>query len=146
MQKQGIKLKDKSTLSKREYWFDHLLYGAILAFDIYNIFPYFVPIVKYNNSIPRLITCMLLTGMFGILFSYNYNRSGVGVVQDILLGVGSYTVLTIGKYAFSLIKWLVVGLFVISLLGVVRIIAKRIRRIDRKNRLLSQDSLEVHRW
>lgn len=89
MRKQGIKLKDKSTLSKGEYLFDHFLYGLILgSFDIYNILPYFVPIAKYNNSIPRLIICMLLTSMFGILFSYNYNRSGKGVIQDVLLGIG----------------------------------------------------------
>ena len=137
MRKQGIKLKDKSTLSKGEYLFDHFLYGLILgSFDIYNILPYFVPIAKYNNSIPRLIICMLLTSMFGILFSYNYNRSGKGVIQDVLLGIGSYTVLTIGKYAFSFIRWLGLGLFVISLLGVVRIIAKRIRRIDRKKQII----------
>lgn len=64
MRKQGIKLKDKSTLSKGEYLFDHFLYGLILgSFDVYNILPYFVPIAKYNNSIPRLIICMLLTSM-----------------------------------------------------------------------------------
>lgn len=37
MRKQGIKLKDKSTQSKGEYLFDHILYGAFFAYDIYNM-------------------------------------------------------------------------------------------------------------
>lgn len=57
MQKIRFKLKDKSTQSKEKYLFDHILYGAFFAYDIYNILPYVIPIAKYNNSIPRLFVC-----------------------------------------------------------------------------------------
>lgn len=109
MRKQGIKLKDKSTLSNGEYLFDHFLYGLILgSFDIYNILPYFVPIAKYNNSIPRLIICMLLTSMFGIVISYNYNRCDKGFISLVF-----------------------VGLLVMSVLGIIFIISKKIKRKDK---------------
>lgn len=137
MRKQGIKLKDKSTLSKGEYLFDHFLYGLILgSFDIYNILPYFVPIAKYNNSIPRLIICMLLTGMFGIVISYNYNRCDKGVIQDILSGVGLYIVSTVGKYAIGFISLVFVGLLVISVLGIIFIMSKKIKRKDKIKRIV----------
>lgn len=137
MRKQGIKLKDKSTLSKGEYLFDHFLYGLILgSFDIYNILPYFVPIAKYNNSIPRLIICMLLTSMFGIVISYNYNRCDKGVIQDIISGVGLYTVSTVGKYAIGFISLVFVGLLVMSVLGIIFIMSKKIKRKDKIKRIV----------
>ena len=137
MRKQGIKLKDKSTLSKGEYLFDHFLYGLILgSFDVYNILPYFVPIAKYNNSIPRLIICMLLTSMFGIVISYNHNRCGKGVIQDIISGVGLYTVSTLGEYAVGFISWLCIGLLVISVFGIILIITKNVKRKDRINQIM----------
>ena len=49
MQKIRFKLKDKSTQSKGEYLFDHILYGTMLAYDIYNILPYVIPMAKYTN-------------------------------------------------------------------------------------------------
>ena len=137
MRKQGIKLKDKSTLSKGEYLYDHFLYGLILgSFDVYNILPYFVPIAKYNNSIPRLIICMLLTSMFGIVISYNHNRCGKGVIQDIISGVGLYTVSTLGEYAVGFISWLCIGLLVISVFGIILIITKNVKRKDRIKQIM----------
>lgn len=136
MRKQGIKLKDKSTQSKGEYLFDHILYGAFFAYDIYNILPYVTPIAKYNNSIPRLIVCMLLTSMFGIVISYNYNRCDKGVIQDILSGVGLYTVSTLGEYAVGFISWLCIGLLVISVFGIILIITKNVKRKDRIKQII----------
>ena len=49
MQKTRLKLKDKSTQSKGEYLFDHILYGTMLAYDIYNILPCVIPMAKYTN-------------------------------------------------------------------------------------------------
>lgn len=71
MQKTGLKFKDKSTQSKKEYLFDHILYGTLFAYDIYNILPHVIPITRYTNSSLRLVVCMLLTGLFGILCSYS---------------------------------------------------------------------------
>ena len=137
MRKQGIKLKDKSTLSKGEYLFDHFLYGLILgSFDIYNILPYFVPIAKYNNSISRLIICMLLTSMFGIVISYNHNRCGKGVIQDIISGVALYIVSILGKYAVGFVSWLCIGLLVISVFGIILIITKNVKRKDRIKQII----------
>lgn len=131
MHRTGLKLKDKSTQSKGDYLYDHILYGAILAYDIYYMLPKVIPIARYNNSIPRLLACMLLTSIFGILISYNYNRQGMGVIQDITAGVGLYIVYTIGEYASGITKWLVGGLIVISTIGIVFIASKKIKRKSR---------------
>ena len=136
MQKIRFKLKDKSTQSKGEYLFDHILYGAFGAYDIYNVLPYVMPIAKYNNSIPRLIVCMLLTSVFGIVISYNHNRCGKGVIQDILSGIGLYTVSTVGKYAVGFISWLCIGLLVISVFGIILIISKNVKRKDRIKQIM----------
>lgn len=136
MQKISFKFKDKSTQSKGEYLFDHILYGVILAYDIYNILPCVIPMAQYTNSISKLVVCMLLTSMFGILFSFNYNRCGKGVFQDILSGVGLYTASTLGEYAVGLIRWIVIGLLVISMVGVVLVISRKIKRKDRIKQII----------
>ena len=136
MQKIGLKLKDKSTQSKKEYLFDHILYGAIFAYDIYNILPHVIPITRYTNSISRLFVCMLLTSLFGILCSYKFNRNGKGVIQDLLSGIGAYTILTVGKYATGFIKCLFIVALVISAFGIVLILSKRVKRKDRIKQIM----------
>lgn len=131
MPKTKLKLKDKSTQSKGEYIFYHILYGIIIAYDSYYILPVVIPITAYNNSTPRLAACMLATGIFGILISYSYNRNGKGVVQDIISGIGLYLILTVGKYAPVFVRWLVVGLMIISAIGIISIVSKKIERQDR---------------
>lgn len=131
MQKMGLKIKDKSTQSKGEYLLDHILYGAFFAYDIYNILPCVIPIAKYNNSIFRLFVCMLLTSIIGIFFSYKYNRSGKGVIQDILSGVGLYIVSTVG-----FISLVFIGLLVMSVLGIIFIMSKKIKRKDKMKRIV----------
>ena len=124
----GLKLKDKSTQSKSEYLFDHILYGSILAYDIYNILPVVVPIAKYYNSVSKLIGCMLFTSIFGIIFSYNYNRCGKGVFQNIVSGLGLYIVFTVGRYVPIFIRCLGVAMLVISIAGIVCVVSKRIKK------------------
>lgn len=132
----GLKLKDKSTQSKSEYLFDHILYGSILAYDIYNILPVVVPIAKYYNSVSKLIGCMLFTSIFGIIFSYNYNRCGKGVFQNIVSGLGLYIVFTVGRYVPIFIRCLGVAMLVISIAGIVCVVSKRIKRTNKRKKIV----------
>lgn len=131
-----IKLKDKSTLTKAEYLFDHILYGSIFAYDIYVFLPLIVPIAKYNNSIPRLIICMLLTSLFGIITSFSYNRKGRGVFEDILAGMGLYTILTVGEYLPRLINILSFITVVVTFVGIVIIATRKIKKKSRKIQIM----------
>ena len=130
------KLKDKSTLSKAEYLFDHVLYGSIFAYDLYNILPLIVPIAEYNNSISGLILCMSVTSALGIISSYNYNRQGRGVVEDILAGMGLYTIFTVGKYTPRFINILFIATAVVSLVGIILILARKIKKQSRRKQIL----------
>lgn len=136
MQKTGLKLKDKSKQSRGEYLFDHILYGTLFAYDIYNILPHVIPIARYTNSISRLVVCMLLTSLFGIFCSYNFNRNGKGVLQDLLSGIGAYTILTVGKYASGFIKCLFIGALVTSAFRIILILSKRVKRKDRIKQIM----------
>ena len=136
MQKTGLKLKDKSKQSKGEYLFDHILYGTLFAYDIYNILPHVIPIARYTNSISRLVVCMLLNSLFGIFCSYNFSRNGKGVLQDLLSGIGAYTILTVGKYASGFIKCLFIGALVTSAFRIILILSKRVKRKDRIKQIM----------
>lgn len=136
MDSSRIKLKDKSTLTKVEYLFDHVLYGCIFAYDIYNILPLIVPITKYNNSVSRLIICMLLTSLFGIITSFSYNRRGSGVVEDILAGMGLYTIFTVGEYSPRLIKILSFITTVVTFIGIIIIATRKIKKRTRIKQIM----------
>lgn len=131
-----IKLKDKSTLTKVEYLFDHLLFGCIFAYDIYNILPLIVPIAKYNNSISRLIICMLLTSLFGIISSFSYNRRGRGVVEDILAGMGLYTIFTVGEYTPGIVNILFLITIVATFWGIIIIATRKVKKKSRLKQIL----------
>lgn len=130
MQSAKLKRRDRSTISKREYLFNHALYSTLLAYDLYTVLlPMIVPISEYTNSIPKLILCMLSANGLGILLDFEYNRCDEGLTRDIIIGVALYILCTLGMYAPVFIKWLFGGIVVLSALGILLIV---VRKIDRK--------------
>lgn len=113
MQKTGLQLKDKSTQSKREHLFDHVLYGVFFAYNVYHVLPMVVPFSEYNNSIIRVIVCILMTSTVGILFSYNYNRHEIGAIQDVVAGIAIYMISSVVEYVSGFVKGIVVVLIVV---------------------------------
>ena len=138
MQKTGLQLKDKSTQSKREYLFNHVLYGVFFAYNVYHVLPIIVPFSEYNNSIIRLIVCILMTSTVGILFSY-YNRHEIGAIQDVVAGIAIYIISSVGKNVSGFIKGIVVVLIVVSIIEIAFIEGrKRKRKAESKIIILSK--------
>lgn len=125
MQKTGLQHKDKSTQSKREYLFNHVLYGAFFAYNGYHVLPFIVPFSKYNNSVIRVIVCMLLTSIVGILFSYHYNRHEIGAIQDAVAGIAIYMISSVVEYVSGFVKGIVVVLIVVSFFEIDLIVSKK---------------------
>lgn len=138
MQKTGLQLKDKSTQSKREYLFNHVLYGVFFAYNVYHVLPIIVPFSEYNNSIIKLIVCILMTSTVGILFSY-YNRHEIGAIQDVVAGIAIYIISSVGKNVSGFIKGIVVVLIVVSIIEIAFIVSrKRKRKAESKIIILSK--------
>ena len=127
MQNTKLRFKDQSTMSKNEYIFFHILYSAMFGYDTYAILPAVVPLTRYNSSIPRLIICILVTNLFGLLFSFRHNRRGIGVAADVVAGMGVYTILTAGKYMPVFTKYLLVGLAGFSVVEILFVICRKIK-------------------
>lgn len=108
-------MKDKSTETKFAYIFDHILYGAICGFDVYKFLPLVAPIAYYEQSVLRVIFCMVLTSVVGISFTYGNNRTAKGTLVDILSGMGLYVALTVGVYTPRVLE-ILFGLLVCLLL------------------------------
>lgn len=96
MQGRRLRRKDRSTVGRDEYIWDHIVFGGIFGFNLYKLLPVIAPIAYYHQSLARLVICMVVASVIGILLSYKYNRTNLGMMADILLGLGSYVVLTIG--------------------------------------------------
>lgn len=136
MQSAKLKRRDRSTISKREYLFNHALYSILLACDLYVILPIVVPIAKYNNSFPRFLFCMLSANFFGILLDFKYNRCAGALARDVTIGIASYFLLTLGRYAPGLTQWLLGGTFVLSAMGILLIVIRKINREKSLKRVL----------
>lgn len=106
MQNTKLKRRDRSTISKGEYLFNHIFYGTVLAFDLYAILPLIVPIAVYHSSIPSVAFCTLLANVSGILLDFWYNRSVLNSVRDAVIGAALYVLFTLGRYAAVFTKWL----------------------------------------
>ena len=136
MQSAKLKRRDRSTISKREYLFNHALYSTLLACDLYVILPIIVPIAKYNNSFPRFLFCMLSANFFGILLDFKYNRCAGALARDVTIGIASYLLITLGRYAPAFTKWLLSGTVVLSTMGILLIIIRKINREKSLKRVL----------
>ena len=126
-----LNLMDKSTLSKGEYLGTHIYYSIIFSFAMYNILPFFVPVAYFEKSIIRLVLCMVVTGVVGMVFTYSYNRTYAGIFIDVVSSMGFYIALTVGKYFFEFIYYLfcVTGFFTLICMFIIFH-----RRIEKKNR------------
>lgn len=133
MQDTKLKRRDRSTISKSEYLINHALYSILLACDLYVILPIIVPIAKYNNSISRLLLCMFVANFLGILLDFKYNRCDGVLARDVTIGIASYLLLTLGMYAPAFAKWLLGGTVVLSALGIMLIV---VRKIDKKKDII----------
>ena len=128
MQSAKLKRRDRLTISKREYLFNHALYSILLACDLYVILPIIIPIAKYNNSFSRLLLCMLAANFLGILLDFKYNRCDGVLTRDVMIGIASYLLLTLSMYAPVFTKWLLGGTFVLSAMGILLIVIRKINR------------------
>lgn len=127
MQSAKLRFRDRSTMFKSEYLFFHILYSVMFACDTYVILPAVVPLARYNSSIPRLVICMLATNLFGLIFSFHYNRRGIGIAEDVVAGMGLYTILTVGKYAPVFTKWLLVGVAGFSVGEILLVFCRKVK-------------------
>lgn len=137
MQSAKLKRRDRSTISKREYLLNHALYSILLTYDLYTVLlPMIVPISEYTNSIPKLILCMLSADFVGILLDFKYNRCAGALARDVTIGIASYLLLTLGMYAPVFTKWLLGGTVVLSVMGILLIITRKINREKSLERVL----------
>lgn len=136
MQSAKLKRRDRSTISKKEYLSNHALYSILLTCDLYVILPIIVPIAKYNNSFPRFLFCMLSANFIGILLDFKYNRCAGALARDITIGIASYFLITLGRYAPVFTKWLFSGTVAVSAMGILLIIIRKINREKSFKRVL----------
>lgn len=136
MERTRLRRKDKSTVSKTEYLMYHIIFGAIFGFDIYFILPCIIPVAIYYNSIWKLFVCLLSTSLYGILVSFHYNRSDMGVFLDVISGLGLYIILILGQYTPNFTKLLFSGTAVISAIGTICIFLRKMRKKNNVKQIL----------
>lgn len=119
-----LKTKDDSDISKREYLYNHILFGTIYGCVIYKLLPLMVPIAYLEQSLIRLIVCMILSNVIGIVFTYSHARSYINVAIDVITGMGVYTVLTIGNYLSGFVKCFAMVSIIITVLGIALIVLR----------------------
>lgn len=76
---------------------------------------------------------MLVVNFLGILLDFKYNRCDGVLARDVTIGIASYLLLTLGMYAPAFAKWLLGGTAVLSALGIMLIV---VRKIDRKQDIM----------
>ena len=136
MQERRLRRKDHSTVGKDEYIWDHIVFGGIFGFNLYKLLPVVAPIAYYHQSFMRLILCMVVTSVIGIALSYKSNRTNLGMMSDVLLGLGSYVVLTIGAYKSGLIKVLLIVSVALTVISLYSIFTNKIKRPDKIKQII----------
>lgn len=122
-----VRKKDKSTVDKGEYIGDHIFFGVLWGYNLLRWLPLFCPIAYYHQNVVRLIFCMTITGVLGMMLTYKYDRTHGGTIGDICTGLGVYILLTIGIYKYTLVKWLFGVYLVITFIGIFLIFKRKIK-------------------
>ncbi len=136
MQERKLRRKDRSTLERDEYITNHILFGGIFGYNVYKLLPVIAPIAYYHQSLIRLILCMVIACGIGIGISCKYNRTNTGMMGDLILGMGSYIVLTIGAYEPGLIKATVIVGAVLTAISLYVIFSTKIKRPDKYKQII----------
>lgn len=129
-------LKDNSTISKGGYIGMHIYYSIVVCFAMYNVLPHFAKIAYFDNSIKRLIICMVATGVIGILFTYSYNRTYAGLSINIASGMGLYVACTIGKYFAEFIFYFLLVMVILTAICMFLIFNRKIINKKRKKQII----------
>lgn len=125
-------VRDRSTETKGKFILLHFLYATLLAPTLYLILPVLLPLAKHEQSVKKLVACMFIVPLFGIVTSYAKRRTKAAPLFNSIAGLGAYVFITLGKYTVSTIKFLFWFIFCITLLSVFVI---TFRKIKNKNRV-----------
>ena len=68
-----IERMDTSTIEKGEYIGAHIFFGGLLGCNLLLWLPVLCPIADYHQSVLRLVLCMTVTSMLGMILTYQYN-------------------------------------------------------------------------
>lgn len=136
MQERRLRRKDDSTVGRTEYIWDHVLFGAIFGFNLYELLPEVAPIAYYHQSLTRLVLCMVVASVVGIALSYKRNRTNLGMMSDVFLGLGSYVVLTIGAYKPVIIKSLMIVSALLTAISLYSLFTNKIKRPDKIKQII----------
>lgn len=138
-QPRKIRIRDRSIEPLKSYMAEHLWFMVAGGYNAYELLPLIIPIAYLDRSLLRLVLCMVGTSGIGILFTYRYNRSLWGVLMDTGLGMGMYVAVTVGKYFPALIIWTLAVTCAFTMLSLIRIWCRGIRKPDyRKQIILSR--------
>ena len=130
------KPRDKSTLTKFEYIFDHLLFGGIIAYDlVYVVLPWLTPTAYVNRSLTKIIICLLVSSVIGFIISYKNKRTTRNVLADFILGAGIYLIWMFGKYIPNFTRWILSITLIITGISVVLITYSEMKRKQDKKTL-----------
>lgn len=93
--------KDKSTLSKLGFIFEHCVW-TVVSFIIYKSI-LFISLGNYSPSSSKfiLLLCIFFTSSVGIIIRWQNFRTTLSVLADIFCGIGIYTMIAYKDYYFT---------------------------------------------
>lgn len=131
-----LKLRDRSTLTFAEYIVDHIIFGVILGYDLSIILPKIVPYMYFAQNILIIAVCLIATSIFGIAVSWKNNRTGKGVIIDIISGYGLYIGLILGKYVPDFMKTVLYITIAMTIIGLMLISLRKIKKKQIKKQII----------
>lgn len=149
MKNRMLKLKDKSTIPKSTYIIGHIFFGVCLGYDVFVALPMIVPTDYLEQSVVKIIICLIIASLFGITFSYMNNRNFSGIFLDVFTGLGIYIGLIMGKYVPLFMKCILICTSLITLVCLIRIIGRKIKDNDKRKRIIVSRilrSTQAIRW
>lgn len=117
-----LKRKNRSTMSKSDYLYNHILFNTILVY-IYIDLSLIVPIPEF--SILNSFLCMMLAALVGIPINIYYNRRWSSIIQDGIIGIGLCTIGILKTYSPTFVKGLLSMTVVLSVISIVPIAVRK---------------------
>lgn len=131
-----IERMDTSTIEKGEYIGAHIFFGGLLGCNLLLWLPVLCPIADYHQSVLRLVLCMIVMSMFGMILTYEHHRTYYGVIGDLFAGLGVYTLLTLGAYKVTLVKWMLGIWLVLTVIDVLLIFKPKIENKEAAKQII----------
>lgn len=125
-----------NSMTKKEYIKEHIIWSLLVFLWFKHFLFRCIPNCTYTESLVSFLFLSVCVMAVGIAISWHRNRNYKNVIENILLSWGVFVCITYMELYKNRITYTLIALVVLSLVLTVMVLFRRIRRKDKRRKIM----------